>query len=75
MIDGVKTVDLPTLIELKLASGMSALLRLRDLADVQDLIRIKSLDAAMAEQLDPSVCEKYLELYEAVAQARAEETP
>ena len=73
VIDGVKTVDLPTLIELKLASGMTALSRLRDLADVQDLIRIKFLDETLAEQLDPSVREKYLELYQTVAQARAED--
>ena len=72
VIDGVKTVDLPTLIELKLASGMTALSRLRDLADVQDLIRIKSLDETMAALLDASVRDKYLELYQAVAQARAE---
>ena len=73
VIDGVKTVDLPTLIELKLASGMTALARLRDLADVQELIRVKSLDAAMAQNLDASVREKYLELYEAVVAAQAEE--
>ena len=75
VIDGVKTVDLPTLIELKLASGMSGLGRRRDIGDVQELIRVKSLDAAMAEKLDASVRALYLELYEELVAARAEETP
>ncbi len=35
LIDGVKTMTLEKLIELKLASGMSAPDRLKDLADVQ----------------------------------------
>jgi hypothetical protein len=73
LIDGVKTVDLPTLVELKLASGMSGLARLKDLADVQELIRAKSLDASLAEQLDPMVRGKYLELYSEVALARVQD--
>jgi len=37
-IEGIRVVTLEKLIELKLALGMSAPYRLRDLADVQDLI-------------------------------------
>jgi hypothetical protein len=37
-IDGIKFVTLPKLIELKLASGISAPDRLKDLADVHELI-------------------------------------
>ena len=73
VIDGVKTVTLPKLIELKLASGMSGLARLKDLADVQELIRVRQLDSGMAAQLDASVRDKYLELYQEVAQAQSEE--
>ncbi|HZN00770.1 MAG TPA: hypothetical protein VFB70_15310, partial [Pyrinomonadaceae bacterium] len=40
-IDGVKFVTLEKLIELKLASGISAADRLKDLADVQELIKIR----------------------------------
>ncbi len=65
-IDGIKFVTLEKLIELKLASGISAPHRLKDLADVQELIRIKSLDADFANKLDPYVRAKYLELHEAV---------
>ena len=51
---------------LKLASGISASDRLKDLADVQELIKIKRLDADFALKLDPYVRAKYLELEEAV---------
>ncbi len=68
-IDGIRIVTLEKLIELKLASGMTAPHRLRDLADVQELIKIRKLGAEYAEQLDPYVKEKYLELWDAVAAA------
>lgn len=62
-------VPLPTLIELKLASGMSAAHRLRDLADVLELIRAAGLTVELAEELDASVREKYRELWTAAQQA------
>ena len=65
-IDGIKFVTLEKLIELKLASGISASDRLKDLADVQELIKIKQLDADFALKLDPYVRAKYLELEAAV---------
>ena len=65
-IDGIRFVTLEKLIELKLASGMSAPDRLKDLADVQELIKIRKLDADFASKLDPYVREKYRELEAAV---------
>ena len=65
-IDGIRFVTLEKLIELKLASGMSAPDRLKDLADVQELIKLKHLDADFALRLDPYVRPKYLELEAAV---------
>jgi hypothetical protein len=65
-IDGIRFVTLEKLIELKLASGISASDRLKDLADVQELIKIKRLDADFALKLDPYVRAKYLELEAAV---------
>ena len=65
-IDGIRFVTLEKLIELKLASGMSAPDRLKDLADVQELIKIRKLDADFALKLDPYVREKYRELETAV---------
>ena len=69
-IDGVKFVSLEKLIELKLASGISAPDRLKDLADVQELIKIRKLDADFASKLDPYVRTKYLELEEAVRKSK-----
>lgn len=71
-IDGVKTISLEKLIELKLASGISAPHRLKDLADVQELIKIKNLDTGYAENLDPYVRAKFIELADAVAAAGEE---
>ena len=69
VIDGVNTISLEKLIELKLTSGMSAGDRLKDLADVQELIKLKGLDADFASKLNEFVRAKYIELYEAVAAA------
>jgi hypothetical protein len=56
---------LPSLVELKLASGMSAAHRLRDLADVLELVRAAQIPRTLVDQLDPSVRDKFLELWEA----------
>lgn len=60
-----RVVDLRTLIELKLASGLSAPDRLLDLADVIALIRANGLPEGFAARLDPSVRDKYRELWRA----------
>ncbi len=60
--DGLWFVDLRTLIELKLASAKSAPQRIRDRADVLELIHLRSLPAGFAEQLDPYVREEFREL-------------
>lgn len=69
IIDGTKTVSLEKLIELKLASGMTAPHRLKDLADVQEVIKLKNLTAEFAEKLNPFVREKFLELQKSVGEA------
>ncbi|HEV7374157.1 MAG TPA: nucleotidyl transferase AbiEii/AbiGii toxin family protein [Pyrinomonadaceae bacterium] len=69
-IDGVQIVTLEKLFELKLASGMTAPDRLKDLADVQELIKLRGLTADFAAALNPYVREKFLELCRAVEQAR-----
>ena len=70
-INGIKFVTFEKLIELKLASGISAPDRLKDLADVQELIKIRKLDAHFALKLDPYVRAKYLELEEAVRKSES----
>jgi hypothetical protein len=69
-IEGIRVVALPTLIELKLASGLSAGHRLRDLADVQDLIVALELPSDLADSLDPSVRDEYRRLWNLTRDAR-----
>ena len=65
-IDGIKFPTLQKLIELKLASGMTAPDRLKDLADVQELIKVRDLSDEFANKLNPYVREEFLKLLEAV---------
>lgn len=67
--DGRQIIELVKLIELKLASGLTAPKRMRDLADVQDLIMALQLPRDLAEQLDPSVRDEYLRMWGAAANA------
>ena len=59
------TVNLEKLIELKLASGLSATHRMRDLADVQDLIMALNLPLELKDELDISVRPEYQRIWEA----------
>ena len=61
--DGVNYVKLPTLIELKLASGMTSPGRLKDLADVLELIKLLNLPVDFGDQLNPFVKDKFTELW------------
>jgi hypothetical protein len=69
---GIALLALEKLVELKLASGLSAPHRLKDLADVLELIRAAALPASLGDQLDASVREKYRELWTAAQSAPAE---
>ena len=73
-VRGTKVALLPLakLVEIKLASGMSAPHRLRDLADVLELIRATGAPRDLAGQLDASVREKYVELWTAAQHASEE---
>jgi hypothetical protein len=63
-IEGIRFVRLDKLIELKLASG-TAEHRLKDLADVQELIKSLRLAEDFANQLDDSVRDQYRRLWQA----------
>ena len=56
-------MPLNTLLELKLASGMTAAHRLKDLADVLETIRTLRLPETFAETLHPYVRDKFIELW------------
>ena len=59
-----RVISLEKLVELKLASGMTASHRRRDLADVQDLIRVLRLGADFTAELDSSVRGLYTQLWQ-----------
>ena len=46
---------------------------MKDLADVQELIRVLQLPASFSEKLDTSVRAKFLELHQAVQSAPADD--
>jgi len=58
-IDGMRVIDLPTLIQLKLAAH-----RHQDFADVINLIRANGLDERFRERLHPSVHSDFIECIE-----------
>lgn len=58
-------LNLKSLLELKVASGMTAAHRPRDLDDVIQLIRINALPLDYSSQLNPYVREKFIELWQA----------
>lgn len=64
-MDQILYVNLQTLIELKLASGMTNPNRLKDLADVQELTKRLNLSKNYADALHPYVQEKFRDLVQA----------
>lgn len=63
--EGIPYISLPTLLELKIACGMTTSHRPRDLDDVIQLIRANKLTLEYANQLNPYVQDKYRELWQA----------
>jgi hypothetical protein len=59
IIDKHRVVDLPTLIQLKLAAR-----RHRDFGDVVELIRIHNLDESFRQKLDESLRRDFIECLE-----------
>ena len=68
----VALLPLSRLIELMLASGMTAPHRLKDLADVVEVIRTLKLPAGFADELHPYVQDKYRVLWQAAQIQRPE---
>ena len=62
--DPLPYLSLKELLELKMASGMTAAHRMQDLADVMNLIKVNQLSEDYVEQLNPYVAQKYRELWE-----------
>jgi len=67
VIDGIRYLSLPKLVELKLASGMTGGIdRMKDFTDVIALIKALRLSADFAAELNPYVRDKYLELWQGI---------
>ncbi len=64
-IDGLPYLTLSRVIELKLASGMTAIDRPRDFDDVIQLIRINKLPKTFGEDLHPYVSEAWTKYWDA----------
>lgn len=71
--EGVMVLPAHVLVELKLASGLTNPDRLKDLADVQELIRAAGLPLELGAQLDPMVRDKYAEIWHATKRERDDE--
>jgi hypothetical protein len=69
-IEGITTVRLADLIEMKLSSGMRNILRAQDLADVIGLIRHNDLKSGFARRLDKSLWPTFRKLVKAIEQER-----
>ena len=63
-IGGIRYINLQTLIELKLASGMTSSERMKDLADVVELIKALNLPFGLGDTLNPFVQDKYKQLWQ-----------
>ncbi|MCA9129356.1 MAG: hypothetical protein KDB22_19860 [Planctomycetales bacterium] len=63
--EGLPFLNLPSLLELKIASGMTAAHRPRDLDDAIQLIRVNGLSRDYSNRLNPFVRERFVELWQA----------
>ncbi len=66
-IDGIRYLKLPVLVELKLASGLTNPLRMKDITDVLELIQLLKLARAFSDQLNAFVRDEYLRLWDLAA--------
>jgi hypothetical protein len=71
--EGVMVLPIELLVELKLASGLTNPDRMKDLADVQELIRAARLPLGLSSQLNPMVQAKYAEIWNATKSAPDDE--
>jgi hypothetical protein len=73
VIEAVNVLELPRLIELKLASGISATYRMRDLDDVQRLIQVLGLPYSFGGQLDSGMQDWFEAIWHGAQDAIREE--
>ncbi len=62
--DGIKYLNLPTLIDLKLASGMTNPDREKDIVDISELIKTLNLPRELSADLHPFVRDKFVAIWD-----------
>ena len=68
-IDGIRTVSLADLINIKLRSGRDNILRARDLGDVVDLVRANRLTGDFTGRIDSDLRADFRRIVQAIADA------
>lgn len=63
LLNGVRYLNLQTLLNLKLASGMTGVGRAKDLGDVEQLIQLLDAPESLADELDPYVRAEYQRIW------------
>jgi hypothetical protein len=61
--DGVHVLNIPQVISLKIASGITGQGRTRDIADVEELIKLLNLPESLTDSLHPFSRDKYIEIW------------
>jgi hypothetical protein len=68
LIGGIPYLNMPALVQQKVALGMSHPGRLKHLADVQELMKARNEPGDFAAKLDPHVRPRFVELWDGVQQ-------
>lgn len=71
-INVIQFVEFPALVEMKLAAGITQPARLKDLADVQEMIKYLQLPRDFSQKLNPFVRDQFHELWDGAQQDRTE---
>jgi len=64
--DGIRILGIPTLIDLKIASGVSGQGRSKDLGDVEELIKLLHLPRELVDSLHSASREKFVEIWDEI---------
>jgi len=64
--DGIRLVNLPTLVSIKLAAWLGNECRIRDLADIQELVKTVCLTKSLTEQLHVDVRDAYWRICDSI---------
>ncbi|MBS0209094.1 MAG: nucleotidyl transferase AbiEii/AbiGii toxin family protein [Planctomycetes bacterium] len=64
--NGIRVLNVPTLVTLKIASALTGVGRTKDLGDVEEMIKLLSLPKSFGDQLHPSIRDKYESIWSSI---------